>query len=91
MKPNQRTDNRPQGKSGAIRKDDGDARDDDASGPARNPATNQPIVQYSPSGELDGRRDDDVEPSPEGPNTRNRDDSDVEGLHDRPTTNIERG
>ena len=46
-------------------------------------------VRYSPSGDPDQRRDDDVQPSPEGPNTGGRGDSDVEGIHDR-STNVER-
>jgi hypothetical protein len=62
----------------------------DASVPTRNPSGTQSDVQYSPSGDPDGRRDDDVEPTPEGPNTRARGDSDVEGVHDRSNSDIER-
>ena len=62
----------------------------DASVPPSNPSGVRTDVQYSPSGDPDGRRDDDVEPSPEGPNKRERGDADVEGVHDRSNASIER-
>lgn len=92
MKPNQRTDNRPQGKSGA----DDDQRAttsttrDPGTPPPQSQQKNRSKVRYSPSGEPDQRRDDDVAPSPEGPATGSRGDSDIEGVHERRNTNVER-
>jgi hypothetical protein len=89
MKPNQRTSGRPQGKSGADHDDRG-AMPHDANVPARKPSGIQTNVQYSPSGDPDHRRDDDIAPSPEGPATGRRGDADVEGVHDRRHSNVER-
>src|SRR6186713_1203802 len=51
----------------------------------------EPPIEYSPTGDPDERRDDDVDPSPEGPLGKSRgDDSDVEGLHEGGHGNAER-
>ena len=88
MKPNQRTNNRPQGKSGADHNEPATPRD--ANVQRRKPSGTRTDVQYSPSGEPDQRRDDDISPSPEGPATGPRGDSDIEGIHDRRHSDVER-
>ena len=90
MKPNQRTDNRPQGKSGADDQRRTTSTTRDPGTPPQSQPKNRAKVRYSPTGEPDQRRDDDIAPSPEGPATGSRGDSDIEGVHDRRNPNVER-
>jgi len=80
---------RPDDKRNGDQRNDGQAPHD-ATVPPRKPSGIRTNVQYSPSGDPDQRRDDDVNPSPDGPATDRRGDSDVEGVHDHPDSNIER-
>ena len=47
-------------------------------------------VRYSPTGDPDQRRDDNIQPSPDGPLTGERSITDIEGVHEHRKTNVER-